>query len=137
MNRMLRIGVPGAVAGLLCGAIACGGSYGSPAQAGPALKLGRSLYQIFQDTTRTASSDPVSAGTVRCLVTWPIFLSEAAVVPSGLAASDFTVFTRLDGQRQSAYKGRPLYFFAGDAAPGETTGRGVANRDTVNPRNIP
>jgi len=97
---------------------------------------GRSLYQFFQDTTGTASSDPVSACTVRCLVNWPIFLSDAAVVPSGLAASDFTVFTRPDGQRQSAYKGHPLYFFAGDAAPGDTTGRGVANRDTVDPRNI-
>ena len=63
--------------------------------------------------------------------------SDAAVVPSDLAASDFTVFTRPDGQRQSAYKGHPLYFFAGDAAPGDTTGRGVANRDTVDPRNTP
>jgi predicted lipoprotein with Yx(FWY)xxD motif len=98
---------------------------------------GRSLYQFFQDTPGTAGSDPVSACTVGCLVKWPIFLSETAVVPSGLAASDFTVFTRPDGQRQSAYKGRPLYFFAGDAAPGDTTGRGVANRDTVDPRSIP
>jgi len=54
---------------------------------------GRSLYQFFQDTAGTASSDPVSACTVRCLVNWPIFLLDAAVVPSRLATSDFTVFT--------------------------------------------
>jgi len=60
------------------------------------------------------------------------------VVPSALATSDFTVFTRPDGQKHSAYKGHPLYFFAGDAAAGDTKGRGVNNAwDTVDPRNIP
>jgi predicted lipoprotein with Yx(FWY)xxD motif len=36
---------------------------------------------------------------------------------------------------QSAYKGHPLYFFAGDAAPGDTKGRGVNNVwDSLDPR---
>ena len=99
---------------------------------------GRSLYFFSQDTTGTATSDPVSACTTAgCLANWPIFLSDEAIVPSALATSDFTVFTRPDGQKQSAYKGHPLYFFAGDAAAGDTKGRGVNNRDTVDPRNIP
>ncbi|HYV66219.1 MAG TPA: hypothetical protein VE964_08240 [Myxococcales bacterium] len=98
---------------------------------------GRTLYVSPQDTAGTAGSDPVSACTERCLVNWPLFLSESPVVPSALAASDFTVFTRPDGQRQSAYKGHPLYFFAGDATAGDTSGKGVGARETVNPTNLP
>ena len=58
-------------------------------------------------------------------------------MPSALQASDFTVFTRPDGLQQTAYKGHPLYFFASDAAAGDTKGRGVNNRNTLDPRNIP
>ena len=99
---------------------------------------GRSLYFFSQDTNGTVTSDPVSACTsAGCLANWPIFLAANAVVPSALAASDLTVFTRPDGQRQSAYKGHPMYFFVGDATAGDTNGRGVNNRDTVDPRNVP
>ncbi len=83
----------------------------------------------------TATSAPVSACTGSCLTTWPIFDSSSTVVPSILQASDFTVFTRPDGQMQSAYKGHPLYYFAGDAAPGDTKGRGVNGVwDSLDPR---
>ena len=58
-------------------------------------------------------------------------------MPSTLAASDFKVFTRPDGQKQTAYKGHPLYFFSSDATPGDTKGRGVNNRNTLDPRNVP
>ena len=35
------------------------------------------------------------------------------------------MFTRSDGGKQVAYNGRPLYFFAGDTAPGDTKGQGL------------
>jgi len=113
-----------------------------PAGTQPELYLsdgeGRSLYFFSQDTKGTATTDPVSACTsAGCLGNWPIFVAGDAVVPSALAASDFTVFTRPDGRTQSAYKGHPLYFFAGDATAGDTNGRGVNNRDTLDPRNVP
>ncbi|TMA91869.1 MAG: hypothetical protein E6J65_08525 [Deltaproteobacteria bacterium] len=96
---------------------------------------GRTLYYFFQDTVGTATTPPVSACTTTCLASWPIFLTNSTVVPSILTASDFTVFTRPDGQMQSAYKGHPLYYFAGDAAPGDTKGRGVNNVwDSLDPR---
>lgn len=86
---------------------------------------GRSLYLFSHDTVGTATADPVSACTTpQCLNNFPIFVTDQAVVPSALVATDFTVFTRPDGQKQSAYKGHPLYFFSGDAAPGDTKGRG-------------
>jgi predicted lipoprotein with Yx(FWY)xxD motif len=99
---------------------------------------GRSLYLFSLDTKGTATSDPVSACTsAGCIAIWPIFHSDQSIVPSTLAASDFTVFTRPDGQQQTAYKGHPLYFFASDAAAGDTKGRGVNNRNTLDPRTVP
>ena len=97
---------------------------------------GHTLYYFFRDTPGTAGGAPVSACTSgTCLASWKIFLAAGAVVPSALDAADFTVFTRSDGQQQSAYKGHPLYFFAGDSAPGDTKGRGVNNLwDTLDPR---
>jgi len=111
----------------------------NPSGQAPTLYLadgtGRTLYYFFQDTVGTATSAPVSACTGSCLTTWPIFDSSSTVVPSILQASDFTVFTRPDGQMQSAYKGHPLYYFAGDAAPGDTKGRGVNGVwDSLDPR---
>jgi len=41
------------------------------------------------------------------------------------ASGDWTVITRDDGSRQWAYKGKPLYFWAKDAKPGDRTGDGI------------
>jgi predicted lipoprotein with Yx(FWY)xxD motif len=97
---------------------------------------GRSLYFFSHDTVGTSTAQPVSAcTTATCLTSFPIFLSDQAVLPSALAASDFTAFTRADGQRQSAYKGHPLYFFSGDATAGDTKGRGFNGAwNTLDPK---
>jgi hypothetical protein len=42
------------------------------------------------------------------MTNWPIFLMDQVTVPSGLSAADFTVYTRVDDMRQSAFKGHPL-----------------------------
>jgi len=86
---------------------------------------GHSLYFFSHDTVGTATTAPVSAcAAPTCLANFPIFHSDQVVVPSALSAADFSVFTRADGQTQSAYKGHPLYFFSGDAAVGDTNARG-------------
>lgn len=67
------------------------------------------------------------------MASWPIFLTDQVTVPSGLVATDFTAYTRADGMQQSAYRGHPLYRYAGDTAPGETNGRSVPNWHTIDP----
>jgi predicted lipoprotein with Yx(FWY)xxD motif len=96
---------------------------------------GRSLYFFTHDTVGTSTTAPVSACTsADCVSRFPIFLDEQPLVPSALSVSDFSVFTRPDGQKQSAYKGHPLYFFSGDASVGQTNARGFNGAwDTVNP----
>ena len=95
---------------------------------------GRALYTSSQDTVGTSSSAPATACTSsKCMTSWPLFLADEVTVPSGLVAADFTVYTRADGMRQSAYQGRPLYYFVGDTAPGETNGRGLSSFQTIDP----
>ena len=86
---------------------------------------GRSLYLFTQDTPGAA---PVSACTgtpgdrTTCVGNWPLFAVSTAIVPSVTSASQFTTFTRLDGQQQTAFKGIPLYYFVDDQVPGDVLG---------------
>jgi len=60
-----------------------------------------------------------------CLNSWPIFYQEKIIVPSGLIFSDFGPITRDDGQKQTTYKGWPLYYFSGDINPGDIKGESL------------
>lgn len=96
--------------------------------------LGRALYVFSQDTVGTSTTAPISACTTsECIASWPVFSTDTVTVPSALAEANFTLFTRTDGTRQLAYKGHPLYYYAGDSAPGDTNGRAIPDWQTVNP----
>jgi predicted lipoprotein with Yx(FWY)xxD motif len=73
------------------------------------------LYTFKKDT-------PVkSACAGDCVTNWPPYHQEKVGVIGDLKASDFASSTREDGKKQ----GMPLYYFARDAAPGDTKGDGV------------
>ena len=54
-----------------------------------------------------------------CLATWPAFAAKAGATPQG----DFGLM-EVNGAMQWTVKGKPLYYFAGDAKPGERNGDG-------------
>ena len=58
-----------------------------------------------------------------CAQNWPPLMAMAKSKPKG----EWTVITRDDGSKQWAYKGKPLYTFAKDTKPGDTTGNGFLN----------
>lgn len=58
-----------------------------------------------------------------CATNWPPLMAAADAKPSG----EWSVVTRADGSRQWAYKGRPLYAWKNDKAPGDITGDGFLN----------
>ena len=60
-----------------------------------------------------------------CIKRWPVFYKENISVPEGLNAKDFSTVLRIDGEKQSAYKGRPLYYFFQDKDPGDMKGEGI------------
>jgi predicted lipoprotein with Yx(FWY)xxD motif len=86
---------------------------------------GRTLYFFSKDAAGT------SACSDTCLVKWPAFYAGTVIAPAPLQAADFGFVARTDGTLQSSYKGRPLYYFAGDSAPGTTKGHGVGNSWSV------
>ncbi len=56
-----------------------------------------------------------------CAEVWPPLFAD----PGATAGGPFTIVERDDGTRQWALDGLPLYFYAPDQAPGETTGEGA------------
>jgi len=82
-------------------------------------KNGMTLYTFDKDTAGTGKS--VCNGP--CATNWPPLMAAADAKDSG----DYTMITRDDGGKQVAYKGKPLYFWAKDAKPGDKTGDGFNN----------
>ena len=80
---------------------------------------GMTLYVFKKD------SQGKSACAGECVTRWPIFYREKVGATAGVKEADFATITREDGQKQTTYKGLPLYHFAGDKAANDTTGQGV------------
>jgi len=84
---------------------------------------GMTLYRFTKDTPTT------SACTGNCVANWPPLTVTVGTTPSAApeVTGTLTVITRDDGSNQVVYNGLPLYFYAKDTAPGDTTGQGVGD----------
>ena len=84
---------------------------------------GRALYLFEADTGTTSTC------TGTCAQVWPPLLAPgpAPAVTGGAQASLVGTSPRADGALQVTYHGHPLYYFAGDKAPGDVTGQGIHN----------
>jgi predicted lipoprotein with Yx(FWY)xxD motif len=80
---------------------------------------GRTLYYFTKDA---ADLNACQGG---CLTNWPIFYDADLQIPATLNKNDFGVLTRADGQKQTTYKGWPLYYFVKDKAPEDVLGEAV------------
>ena len=86
---------------------------------------GRTLYVFDEDTVGTTTSACTPSD--GCDVTWPALIvgSGGKVTAGSGVTGALTTITGEDGHTQVTYKGRPLYEYSGDTAPGQTTGDGV------------
>lgn len=75
-------------------------------------------FEADQGTTSNCSG--------ACATAWPPVLAKVAAPKVGTGVEESLVgqTTRADGTKQLTYGGRPLYYYAGDSAPGSTTGQG-------------
>jgi predicted lipoprotein with Yx(FWY)xxD motif len=80
---------------------------------------GHTLYWTTLDSVGQSNV----TGTI--LANWPIFYVANIVSASPLVASDFGSITRADGNKQTTYKGRPIYYYINDQAAGDTRGQGI------------
>lgn len=97
-------------------------AYAAPPQTQGALltdPAGMTLYVFDKDVAGSGKS----ACNGDCAKNWPPLAATAADKASG----DFSVITREDGSQQWAFKGKPLYLWAKDQKPGDTTGDGFKN----------
>lgn len=73
---------------------------------------GRTLYIFTKDTPKVSNCKGA------CLAAWPAFVAKPEAKPNG----DLGIITREDGVRQWTHKDRPLYYYVGDAKPGDKEG---------------
>jgi predicted lipoprotein with Yx(FWY)xxD motif len=80
---------------------------------------GRSIYLWKKDTGDASTCSGA------CATAWPPVPANGTLTAAGGAdASDLGTITRSDGSKQATYDGHPLYYFAGDTAPGQINGEG-------------
>ena len=95
----------------------------------PAMVMDSSAGKVYTDakgmTLYTYDKDSAgkSACNGPCATNWPPLTAAADAKPSG----EWSIVTRDDGSKMWAYKGKPLYTFAKDTKPGDTTGDGFLN----------
>lgn len=81
---------------------------------------GRALYLFLAD----AKDKSNCAGA--CAKAWPpLTAGSMPKVTGGANAAELSLISRPGGAKQVAYKGRPLYYYAGDTGPGMTNGQGL------------
>jgi predicted lipoprotein with Yx(FWY)xxD motif len=82
---------------------------------------GRTLYLFEADKAGRSACDGA------CASAWPPFLSSGAPqAGTGVTGSLLGSSSRGDGGgTQVTYQGHPLYHYAGDSQPGDTTGQGL------------
>jgi predicted lipoprotein with Yx(FWY)xxD motif len=84
---------------------------------------GRTLYLFEADTGTVSTCDGA------CAQVWPPLLTPGGAPSATGAVQGALVATsaRTDGSTQVTYHGHPLYYFAGDKAPGDAEGQDIHN----------
>lgn len=83
---------------------------------------GRTLYLFEKDDEGDESYCDTA-----CAKAWPPLITKGEPqAGDGVDAAMLTTFKRDDGKTQIAYADHPLYLYAGDSAPGDANGNGLA-----------
>lgn len=84
---------------------------------------GRTLYMFDADPEGTSGCYDA------CATAWPPLATTGQPTAAGDAdAKDLSTSNRSDGILQVLYAGHPLYTYAADGAPGQTTGQGLTQQ---------
>jgi predicted lipoprotein with Yx(FWY)xxD motif len=89
---------------------------------------GMTLYTFANDTAGSGESACIGSP---CEPAWPPLTTAGEPTAGDDVTGELGTIERPDGSMQVTYDGLPLYFFAGDGAPGDTNGEGVGGVWTV------
>lgn len=120
----MRIAIVALVSGLLCLLAFVALAQTKPPTSADTAK-GKALVDLNGMTLYVFDRDGTGKSTcnAQCAVSWPPLIADTDATASG----SFSFITRDDGRKQWAYKGKPLYTWAKDKAPGDATGDGINN----------
>jgi predicted lipoprotein with Yx(FWY)xxD motif len=107
------------LAGALAACASMDGGAAAPAKVADGVLTGSNGMTLYT-FDRDAAGSGKSACNGPCAANWPPLMAKAGDKGNG----DWAIVARDDGSRQWAYKGKPLYFWAKDAKPGDRTGDG-------------
>lgn len=111
------------LASLTLAACAGGGMYA----AAPAKVMDGALTGANGMTLYTFDKDAAGSGKSLCngpcATNWPPLFA----MDSDMASGDYSIVMRDDGNKQWAFKGKPLYYWNKDQKPGDRTGDGFNN----------
>jgi len=82
---------------------------------------GMTVYMFDSDTQGGGASTCEG----QCAANWPAVGAADGIPAVDGVTGELGIITGADGQPQLTLDGWPLYFFAGDAAPGDVNGQGV------------
>lgn len=82
---------------------------------------GKTLYYFTKDTPGKGTSACYN----QCAVIWPVFHAAPLTVSPPLSSADFGEITRTTGEKQTTFRGWPLYYYQNDTAAGEVKGYGI------------
>jgi predicted lipoprotein with Yx(FWY)xxD motif len=149
MNRKYILGAITAAAVLAGGGIGIdaalsgnggqsGAGYAAPSAAAPvpgtgvgaaALAPGTALVDGYGHTLYLFEADRATTSTCAggCAQVWPPLVTDgsAPTASGSVQATLLGTTLRTDGTQQVTYNGHPLYYFAGDKAPGDVRGQGL------------
>jgi predicted lipoprotein with Yx(FWY)xxD motif len=149
MNRKYILGAITAAAVLVGGGIGIdaalsgnggqsGVGYGAPSAVAPALGTGIRAAALAPGTALVdanghtlylfeADRATTSACAGGCAQVWPPLVTHgnAPTASDSVQAKLLGTTSRTDGTQQVTYNGHPLYYFAGDKAPGDVRGQGL------------
>jgi predicted lipoprotein with Yx(FWY)xxD motif len=81
---------------------------------------GLTLYLFEKDTSTASTCDGA------CATSWPPLTTTGTPrAGDGALAAKLGTTKRTDGKIEVTYNGHPLYYYAGDTKPGDTTGQGL------------
>lgn len=128
MNKLFAILASVVMATLLagCGTLSGSSSGTMPSKAADGSLVGptgMTLYTFKKDGKNTGASECYDA----CAVNWPPLSAKEGE----LSTKDYTQIIRMDGSRQWAFKGQPLYYYAKDAKAGDKMGDGMGGNWAV------
>jgi predicted lipoprotein with Yx(FWY)xxD motif len=92
-------------------------------KAGTVLAGGKGLTLYYYTADKPGSGKSVCTGT--CAQAWPPLTAPVKAPAGAKMPGPIAMITRADGVKQVTLNGYPLYYYAGDKAPGQATGNGV------------